>query len=157
MSYTPSLLDGMRVASPCKVSWEDMTGDDRVRFCGRCAKNVYNLSAFSREEAESLLRAGQARRAEHGDGVCVRFYRRADGTVLTADCPDGAARKKRRLAVFGALGAGLMAAGVAGCGGAVPTTGDPIMIPPPPPPADAGAQPTMGTIPQELPAPPAPR
>jgi len=43
----------------------------------------------------------------------VRLYRRADGTVLTADCPDGVRRKKRRLALFGAVGAGLMAAGAA--------------------------------------------
>jgi hypothetical protein len=119
-----SLLDNVRIASPCSAKWDEMIGDDRVRYCGQCTKNVYNLSAMPREEAEALLRAGSprpgARRsvderdAQGGEGVCVRLYRRADGTVLTADCPDGARRKKRRLAIFGAVGAGLMAAGAVG-------------------------------------------
>lgn len=108
-----SLLDDVRIASPCKASWDDMVGDDRVRFCGQCAKNVFNLSALSRDAAEALLRAADARQADSGAGVCVRLYRRADGTVITADCPDGLRRKKRRLALFGAVGAGLMAAGAA--------------------------------------------
>jgi hypothetical protein len=90
-----------------------MIGDDRVRFCQQCTKNVYNLSAMSREDAEALLRAGQEREAAAGGGMCVRLYRRADGTVLTADCPDGSRRKKRRLALFGAVGGGLMATGAA--------------------------------------------
>jgi hypothetical protein len=37
------LLDNLRVASPCNVSWEAMTGDDWVRFCGSCEKSVYSL------------------------------------------------------------------------------------------------------------------
>jgi hypothetical protein len=112
-SSGPSLLDDVRIASPCTASWDDMIGDDGVRFCQQCTKNVYNLSALSREDAEALLRAGQEREATQGGGMCVRLYRRADGTVLTADCPDGARRKKRRLALFGAVGGGLMAAGAA--------------------------------------------
>ncbi|HTB75184.1 MAG TPA: hypothetical protein VK762_18170 [Polyangiaceae bacterium] len=108
-----SLLDDVRIASPCPARWEDMIGDDRVRFCGQCTKNVYNLSAVPREEAEALLRAAQEREAGEGAGLCIRIYRRSDGTVLTADCPTGARRKKRRLALFGAIGGGLVAAGAA--------------------------------------------
>src|SRR5262245_30602687 len=37
-------LARLRIASPCSADWDEMTGDDRVRFCGRCRKNVYNLS-----------------------------------------------------------------------------------------------------------------
>ena len=72
----------MYMASPCKIGWENMEGDDRVRFCGGCSKNVYNISEFSRTEAEAFLR-------EHGVSKCVRFYRRRDGTVITNDCPVG--------------------------------------------------------------------
>ena len=43
-----SLLEDVRVASPCNASWDAMKGDDRVRFCGECQKNVYNLSAMTR-------------------------------------------------------------------------------------------------------------
>jgi len=142
-------LDDVRVASPCSATWEDMIGDDRVRFCQLCTKNVYNLSALSREAAEALLRAGQEREGARGEGICVRLYRRADGTVLTADCPDGARRKKRRLTLFGAVGGGLMAAGAAAAdllgGGAA--MGSAVPLPSPP---LTGLTATMG----EAPAPP---
>jgi hypothetical protein len=76
------VLDDLRVASPCMASWDEMAGTDRVRFCRHCEKNVYNLSAMSRDEAETFVRECEGR-------ACVRFYRRADGTMLTDDCPIG--------------------------------------------------------------------
>jgi hypothetical protein len=96
------LLDDLRVAAPCKAKWDDMAGDDRVRFCGRCAKNVFNVSAMPREEAEAML-AGST-----GSNLCVRFYRRPDGTVLSGDCAVGVRRRKRRRGIVGAI-AGLLA------------------------------------------------
>jgi hypothetical protein len=99
------MLDDVRVASPCTESWSEMSGDDRKRFCGKCEKNVYDLSAMTREEAEVFL-------AMQEGSVCVRFFRRFDGTILTADCPDGARRlRNRRIAVMAgaAVGAGLFA------------------------------------------------
>ncbi len=93
------LLDNVAIASPCSASWDKMQGDDRVRFCGDCQKNVYNLSALPRQEAEGLL-------AAHAKGeLCVRLYRREDGTVLTQDCPVGVTRKRRRKLAFGIAGA----------------------------------------------------
>lgn len=97
------MLDNIRVASPCNASWDEMLGDDRVRFCTSCEKNVFNLSAMPREDAERLL-------AERMNGeLCVRFYQRADGTVMTQDCPVGVTKKRRKLAVLAAAGAGAMA------------------------------------------------
>jgi hypothetical protein len=66
-----------------------MYGDDRKRFCGDCKLNVYNLSGMTREEAESLIINAEGH-------LCVRFYKRRDGTVLTQDCPVGWARMKQR-------------------------------------------------------------
>lgn len=98
------MLDNVRVASPCNVSWDAMKGDDRVRFCGQCEKNVFNLSSMTRDEAEALIIATQGK-------ICVRMYRRSDGTVLTQDCPDGARRSRRkRLAAALVGGAAMMAA-----------------------------------------------
>ncbi|MCG3130137.1 MAG: hypothetical protein FLDDKLPJ_00885 [Phycisphaerae bacterium] len=85
-----SLLDRVRVASPCPASWENMTGDDRSRFCGQCNLHVYNLSDMTRDEAESLLRQREGR-------LCVRYYQRADGTILTRDCPVGLRAVRIRL------------------------------------------------------------
>jgi hypothetical protein len=75
-------LEELRIARPCPARWDDMQGDDRVRFCGSCQKNVYNLSALSRAEAMRLV-------AEHEGRLCALLYRRPDGTVLAADCPVG--------------------------------------------------------------------
>jgi hypothetical protein len=103
------VLDDVRVASPCSESWSEMSGDDRKRFCGKCEKNVYDLSAMTRREAEVFL-------AMQEGSVCVRFYRRFDGTILTSDCPDGVKRRRRRrvAALAGAVaGAGMLASLVA--------------------------------------------
>src|SRR5437868_2597359 len=64
-----ALLERLRVASPCKASWDAMAGDDRKRFCAECGKNVYNLSAMTREEATRLL-------VDSEGSLCVRLYRR---------------------------------------------------------------------------------
>jgi hypothetical protein len=113
------LLDRVRIASPCPMRWEDLSpiaegvaggavervaggvawgaAGGRVRHCGRCGLNVYNLSNMTRGEAESLLAA----HAGSGDRLCAGFYRKADGTVLTRDCPVGrlAVRRRARLAL----------------------------------------------------------
>jgi hypothetical protein len=71
-----------------------MRGDDQVRFCKHCSLNVYNLSAMTRDAAERLV-------AEREGRLCIRMYRRLDGTVVTADCEGAirlAARRVGRLA-----------------------------------------------------------
>ena len=85
-----SLLDRVRVAAPCSADWKEMRGDERVRFCDRCSLNVYNLSAMTRREAERLVVQSEGR-------LCVRFYRRKDGTILTQNCPVGLRALKRRV------------------------------------------------------------
>src|SRR5512140_261376 len=90
------MLDRIRVASPCPAKWEDMIGDDSVRFCGACAKNVYDLSAMTREEAEAFVSLHPPAKG----GVCVTFRRRADGKVLTSDCPVGVRRRRFGLGVI---------------------------------------------------------
>lgn len=102
MSQPEPFLESLRIASPCQESWEKMEGDDRVRFCGTCQKHVYDMRYMSRDEAEDLVRATEK--------VCVRMTRRADGTVITGDCPVGARDKSRRQKVAGLIGGGLLAA-----------------------------------------------
>lgn len=57
-----------------------MTGDERVRHCAQCKLNVYNISALSTKEATDLIREKEGR-------LCLRFYRRPDGTIITDNCP----------------------------------------------------------------------
>jgi hypothetical protein len=81
-----------------------MTGDERVRHCGDCQTSVYNLSDLTREQAAALI-------TEHAGDLCVRFYQRADGTILTRDCAVGARRRRRRRVIAGA--AAVLAGGAA--------------------------------------------
>jgi hypothetical protein len=97
------VLPNIRVASPCAADWNQMIGDERVRHCGACDKNVYNLSAMTRDEAEALIVAREGR-------LCVRYFQRKDGTILLKDCTVGTRqRRKRRLIAAGA--AALLAGG----------------------------------------------
>jgi hypothetical protein len=82
MKIPLDLIKGVRIASPCPASWEQMTGDDRSRQCSLCNQRVYDLSAMTGAEVAHFLGA-------HDEDVCVRLYRRADGTVMTSDCPKG--------------------------------------------------------------------
>jgi hypothetical protein len=97
-------LDSVKIASPCPADWNEMYGNERKRFCAECKLNVYNLSDMTRREAENFLINAEGR-------VCVKFYRRADGTVLTKDCPVGWQAVKKRVSrtakAFVSLCAGL--------------------------------------------------
>jgi hypothetical protein len=90
MSKFNSPLENLSIASPCSANWDEMFGNERKRFCGDCKLNVYNLSGMTRDEAERVLIGSEGR-------VCVRYFKRWDGTVLTKDCPVGWARLKKRL------------------------------------------------------------
>jgi len=83
-------IQTLKVASPCHADWDEMQGDDQVRFCQSCRKNVYNLSEMTGDEAQALVNRLEGR-------LCVRFYTRADGTLLTQDCPVGLAAVRRKL------------------------------------------------------------
>ena len=141
------VLDIIDVKKPCKVSWAGMQGEGAVRHCGQCRKNVYDLSAMSRADAEELITLSE------GD-LCVRFRRRADGTLVTGDCPPVRTRGRavRRLALVGAAAAGVAGAAMVlmppgpGCTGV--TMGEPMFMgamvgpadPPEPPPEEAAPE-----------------
>ena len=84
-------LEHVKVAAPCPADWGRMVGDERVRYCDQCSLHVYNLSGMTRRAAEALVTNSEGR-------LCVRFYRRADGTILTRNCPTGLSALKRRAA-----------------------------------------------------------
>ncbi len=77
------------MSSPCPMRWENLTGNDKIRYCGRCKLNVYNLAEMGKDEVESLVRTTQCR-------LCGRLYLRGDRTASLRDCPQGRAGKLRR-------------------------------------------------------------
>lgn len=104
-------VDKLRVASPCPVAWDSMSGDERSRVCDQCDRRVYNLAGMSTSEVKSLVSQQENKR------ICVRLFRRGDGTVLTNDCPVGLRMLRKRVgrfavAAFGSL-LGLLSVGYA--------------------------------------------
>lgn len=92
------VLPNIKVATPCSADWKQMTGDERVRACGSCSKNVYNLSTLTREEAEALI-------IEKEGKLCVRYYQRTDGTILLKDCSIGIVQKRKRRVIAAGVAA----------------------------------------------------
>jgi hypothetical protein len=89
LTSTGDPLNGIRIVAPCTVPWDGMRGDHRVRFCGECRQNVYNVAAMGRDEALALLLKKEGR-------LCLRLTYRADGTVVTGDCWERLRQARRR-------------------------------------------------------------
>ena len=159
------IVDRIEIPLPCHVPWADMTGDDRVRFCGDCRQSVYNVAMFTRAEATRLLNDSSGR-------VCLRIFRRPDGTVVTDDCRARlrAARKRGLLIFAGTLVVvfwaqicaqfvGLMglrrvmsSGGTMGEPPTMPSAGAPMPMPAPPPIELTGKPPLLemkGEVPLE--------
>jgi hypothetical protein len=75
-------INKLRVAAPCPVSWESMSGDEKSRHCKMCDLNVYNVSEMTSAEVRNLIEKTEGR-------ICGRLFLRADATVITKDCPVG--------------------------------------------------------------------
>lgn len=106
-----SPLDRVKIAAPCSAEWDQMFSfqGERIRFCSQCNLNVYNLSEMTRGEAESLITRTEGR-------LCVRFYRRADGTILTQNCPIGLRAIKRKVTWAAQLVLGMLLSLISGLG-----------------------------------------
>ena len=106
---TSSLLDSIKIARPCSADWSEMIGDDRRRYCGQCKLNVYSFFGMSGDEVEEFLLASEGR-------VCVTLYERADGTMITEDCPVGIAAVRLRFRRYATAAASLVVSFLVGAG-----------------------------------------
>lgn len=135
---THPVLGRIRIASPCSADWSAMPGDAHVRHCDACGLAVHTLSGLTSVEVARLLGRPSPR-------TCVRFYRRADGTILTADCPTGRSDRRRTHARRAGMAAALVSLWAASERLAQTTWGLVGKTPPPgllariaPPPDDGG-------------------
>jgi hypothetical protein len=158
MSRQAVSLEVIDIARPCPADWDEMRGDDQVRFCKHCSLNVYNLSAMSREQAEKLV-------ADREGRLCVRFYRRLDGTVVTDDCEGAIKLAAKRIGRFAkaatamALTAALAPLGLSRWLNAAPTdkfSSTPSLCVTPPHPTRAMMGDMVEPAPPAPPAPPVP-
>lgn len=77
MSRKLTVLDRVEVSSPCSADWDEMKGNDVVRFCEHCNLNVTDLSSMTRTRATKLILKSKGR-------LCVRYTRKPDGAIQTA-------------------------------------------------------------------------
>lgn len=98
------LMQNAEIAAPCTANWDEMTGDEKSRLCAQCNLNVHNAAAMTDEEVLQAIMLVAA-----GREVCMRIYKRADGTFLTKDCPIGL---RKRLALNARKAAAWLAGGV---------------------------------------------
>lgn len=64
---TKRFIDNVRVARPCTEDWNKMQGNDRVRMCDHCVKEVNNLSELTRKQAKQLVRSSDG-------NICIRYF-----------------------------------------------------------------------------------
>jgi len=114
MLDTEWALEDWKTAAPCPVSWSEMVGDEVARTCLRCDQQVYDLSNMTRDEGVATIRANQSR----GENICIKYFLRRDGTIMTEECAPGLRRKLRRslLRAVGMIASAFSLTTFVGCG-----------------------------------------
>jgi hypothetical protein len=97
-----------KLSYACPVSWAELEGDEKAKFCGKCRRTITNLSELTEEARDAF--SAKPQRAE----CCITYYRRPSGEFVTPENPltDEERSRIKQLGVA-ALSAGalLLAAG----------------------------------------------
>jgi hypothetical protein len=60
-------VENIEIKNPCSEHWDEMVGNEQIRFCSHCAKDVNNISEMTRKQAMRLVQKYNGR-------LCVRYY-----------------------------------------------------------------------------------
>lgn len=104
--------EDLHIPEPCHADWDEMTGDDRKRFCGACTKHVHNLSEMTHAEAAELLKSHT--------NLCVQYASHSSGEVFFRDSTSPVWRLHRQVEgtkklLAAALSIPMLAGALAGC------------------------------------------
>ncbi len=75
---TSRILSKVSIDKPCTANWDEMVGNDQVRFCRHCDLSVNDLSRMTQAKAEKLVRRSKGR-------LCLRIHRNPQGEIITKD------------------------------------------------------------------------
>src|SRR5688500_3875006 len=116
-------IDSIRVQNPCSENWDEMTGNERVRFCSHCAKDVNNISEMTRKEAIRLVRRS-------GGSLCIRYLQQPETKApIFAGDPVQITRRRVPLMAAGVMTASLSLSTLAYAqGGAAVLTNSPAQV-----------------------------
>ena len=70
----------LEVKTPCSANWNQMSGNDKVRFCEHCQLTVNDLTSLTPKRIRRLIAKLQGR-------LCVRYHRGSDGKPLISQAP----------------------------------------------------------------------
>ncbi|MBX7170249.1 MAG: hypothetical protein K1X72_04775 [Pyrinomonadaceae bacterium] len=73
-------LENIKVKNPCSMDWEDMTGNDEIRFCGRCQQNIYNISEMPKRRALKVLN-------QPNEKICISYFLDEKKQIITQTYP----------------------------------------------------------------------
>jgi hypothetical protein len=83
-------LNNVTIPSPCNADWNQMIGNDQVRFCEHCKLDVHNLSQMTRNQAERLVARANGR-------LCARYHYDPAGRPITLPVSQKLHRLGRRV------------------------------------------------------------
>jgi hypothetical protein len=80
MATRSEKLNRLVIQSPCKKSWEEMTGGDTERHCAECDRQVFDFRRMTPRQISTRLQAT-------GGHLCAQLTRGSDGRLLTLEPP----------------------------------------------------------------------
>jgi hypothetical protein len=99
-SRTPLPVIRVDVATPCTMSWDEMTpaDDSGRRFCEHCQRHVHDLSRLRGDEVVDLI-------CKNAGNLCVRYEQLPGGGAKTLEYADrsGEGLRTRRWLLAGVI------------------------------------------------------
>lgn len=84
------LSNQLIIKNPCEASWDEMIGNQQIRFCEHCNLTVHNISQLTPKRVRRLVAKSRGR-------LCVRYQSLPDGSILLKAIPKKAHQIQRRV------------------------------------------------------------
>jgi hypothetical protein len=85
----------LKIKNPCLASWDEMTGNNEIRFCQHCDLTVHDVSQLTPKRVRRLVAKTRGR-------LCVRYQCLPDGSVLLKAIPKKVHQIQRRVSKIAA-------------------------------------------------------
>jgi hypothetical protein len=84
------LSNQLKIKNPCSASWDEMIGNNQIRFCEHCELTVHDLSHLTPKRVRRLVAKSRGR-------LCVRYQSLPDGSILLKAIPKKVHQIQRRV------------------------------------------------------------
>lgn len=84
------LSNQLKIKNPCSASWDEMIGNNQIRFCEHCELTVHDLSQLTPKRVRRLVAKSRGR-------LCVRYQSLPDGSILLKAIPKKVHQIQRRV------------------------------------------------------------